>query len=97
MLRKYVLGFVALLLCMGVLIGAEVTGKITKVTPGSKKEPTVVEIGDKKFEVSGKTKVSKGGEELKKKDRAQALKGLKEGDEVTIVGDDGKASELKIK
>lgn len=99
MLRKYIVGFAALLLCMGVLIADEVTGKITKITPGAKKEPTVIEIGDKKFEISGKAKVSKGGEEVKKK--GAVIKGLKEGDEVTIVFDkkDDKVTvtELKVK
>jgi hypothetical protein len=99
MLRKYLVGFFALLLCMGILVAEEVTGKITKVTPGGKKEPTLIEIGDKKFEITGKAKVSKGGEEVKKK--GAVLKGLKEGDEVTIVFDkkDDKVTvtELKVK
>jgi Cu/Ag efflux protein CusF len=97
MLRKYIVGFAALLLCMGILIADEVTGKITKITPGAKKEPTVIEIGDKKFEVTGKAKVSKGGEEVKK--RGKFFKDLKEGDEITIVFDkkDDKVTVTEVK
>jgi hypothetical protein len=87
MLRKYAVGFVAMLLCFGFLVAEEVTGKITKVTPGSKKEPTLIEIGNQKFTVTGKAKLVKGSDELKGKERGKFLKGLKEGDEVTIIFD----------
>jgi hypothetical protein len=87
MLRKYFAGFVVLLFCFGLLVAEEISGKITKVTPGGKKEPTVIEIGDKKFSITGKAKVFKGDDEVKGKERGKFFKGLKEGDEVTIVFD----------
>ena len=101
MLRKYLAGFAVLLFCMGILIADEAKGKITKITPGGKKEPTIIEIGDKKFSIAGKTKFTKGDDEVKGKERGKFIKGLKEGDEVTITfdkdGDKITVTEVKVK
>jgi hypothetical protein len=96
MLRK-LLVLVVLLVGTGILLADEAKGKVTKFEKGS----VTVKVGDKDttFKVGKETKVFVGDDEQKGKDRGKALKGLKEGDEVTVIFDKGKddAKELKLK
>jgi len=95
MLRKFVAGFVALLICVGVVMADQATGKFKKAG----KDGVVVTIDgkDKTFKMSKETKVIKGSDEVTGKDKGKLLKSLKEGDEVTVTFEKGDLKELKVK
>jgi chromosome condensin MukBEF MukE localization factor len=96
MLRK-LLVLVVLLVGTGILLADECKGKVKKFEKGS----ITVTVGDKDstFKIGKETKVFVGADEQKGKDKGKALKGIKEGDEVTVVHDKDKddAKELKLK
>ena len=103
MLRKMLFGLFALMLAIGILVAEEAKGKFKKSAGEKGKRTLVITVGDKdeEFSMSKETKVVKGSDEVKGKDRGAALKGLKEGDEVTVNyekdGDKKVIKELKIK
>jgi hypothetical protein len=97
MLRK-LLVLVVLMVGTGILLADEAKGKVKKVEKGA----ITITVGDKdvEYKTSKDMKVYVGDDEVKGKDRGKAMKGLKEGDEVTIVYDKDKkdeAKELKLK
>ena len=83
MLRRFVAAFVVLFAFVGLLLAAEVKGKITKIED---KKGTVitVKVDDKesKFRIGKDTKVT--GADGKEIDVKDAGTKLKEGDEVTV-------------
>lgn len=99
MLRQFVCGFVALFLCIGLLVADEAKGKVKKSEKGT--ITVTVDGKDVDYKVGKETKVIRGSDEVKGKDRGKALKELKEGDEVTIVfekdGDKVVVKEVKLK
>jgi Cu/Ag efflux protein CusF len=103
MLRKLLFGVFALLLCIGLIVADEAKGKFKKQAGEKGKRTLVVTVGDKdeEFSLAKESKVFKGSDEVTKKEKAAALKGLKEGDEVTVIfdkdGDKKVIKELKIK
>jgi hypothetical protein len=96
MLRKLMV-LVVLLIGTGILLADEAKGKFKKSEKGS----ITITVGDKDttFKVGKDTKVIVGSDEVKGKDKGKALKGLKEGDDVTITFDKDKddAKEIKLK
>lgn len=58
MLKKFVGGFAALLLCLGVLIAEEVTGKVEKVEKGT------ITVNGKEFKAGKKAEGLKVGDEV---------------------------------
>jgi hypothetical protein len=83
MLRRLVAALVVLFFVVGVIVAAEVKGKITKVED-KKGTVNTIKVDDKeqKFRVNDKTKITGGdGKEIEVKDAGTKLK---EGDEVTI-------------
>jgi hypothetical protein len=96
MLRK-LLVLVVLMLGTGILLADDAKGKVKKFEKGS----ITVTVGDKDttFKVGKETKVFVGDDEQKGKDKGKTLKGIKEGDDVTVVHDKDKddAKEIRLK
>ena len=96
MLRK-LLVLVVLLIGTGILLADETKGKFKKYEKGT----LTIVVGDKdtEFKLGKESKVLLGADEQTGKDKAKALKGLKDGDEVTVVHEKDKTDvkELKLK
>ncbi len=95
MLKKFVGGLVALLVCVGFIIADEAKGKLKSYEKGS--ITLTVDGKDKTFKLGKETKVTKGGTEVTGKDKGKLLKELKAGDEVTVVYEGKDVKEVKVK
>ena len=84
MLRRFMAAFVVLFLFVGLLIAAEVKGKITKVEEKKGAAVITIKVDDKdqNFRIGKDAKVT--GADGKVIDTKDAATKLKEGDEVTI-------------
>ena len=86
MLRKFVCSLCALLLGVGVLIAAEIKGKVKGVDEDKKTITVTVDDKDTTYTFTDDTKIMRGNKDVP--DRAKALKGLgKNGAEVTLTTD----------
>lgn len=99
MLRKFVCAAFALVICVGILLAEEVTGKLTKVDSGKGMISLKVGEKDKNFKVGADTKIVDGeGKDLKEGLKAA---GFKEGAEVVVTYEkEGKkvtVKEIKLK
>lgn len=96
MLRR-LLVLVVLLVGAGIVLADECKAKFKKLDKGT--ITVSVDGKDKDFKMGKETKVYVGDEEVKGKDRGKALKGLKDGDDVTVIHDKDKdeAKEVKLK
>ena len=94
-MRSALARVLALVICLGfvaALIADEAT--VTKHEKGN----LTVKVKDKEYKVDVKTvKVKKGDTVLEKKDRGEALKGLKEGDKIDATVKDDKVTEISVK
>ena len=83
MLRKFICGLCALLLGVGVLIAAEIKGKVKSVDEDKKTITVTTDDKDTTYTFTDDTKIVRGNKDAK--DRAKALKALgRGGAEVTL-------------
>jgi acylphosphatase len=96
MLRRILCTLLVLVVSVGVLLAAEVKGKVKNYQKG---QITVTVDGkDQDFKINKQTKIIKGTDEITGKERGKTLKQLKEGDDITIIYEkEGVAQEVKIK
>jgi hypothetical protein len=95
MLRKFLGGLVVLLVCVGFVLADEAKGKFKSSEKG--KVTVVIDGKEKTFKTVKGWKVYKGSDEVTGKDKGKLLKGLKDGDEVTVVFEKDELKELKVK
>ena len=94
MLKK-LLAVLVLLVGVGVLMAAESKGKFK----AAKKGTITITVGGKDvdFKTGKGMKVYDGDTEVTKKDRKKLMQGLKAGDDVIVIHEDGVVKEFKVK